>query len=55
MHGAIIMNRGKDKITDVIELASGEKITKIEEGRYKYHGILENKITEWQKKITIER
>ena len=45
IRGAIIMNRINDKTTDVIELASGEKIRKIED-RYKYHGILENEIRE---------
>ena len=37
----IIMNRGKVKSTDGIELPSGEKIREIEEGGYKYLGILE--------------
>ena len=36
--GVIIMNRGKVKSTDGIELSSGEKIRKIEEDRYKYLG-----------------
>ena len=39
--GVIIMNRGKVKSTDGIELPSGEKIREIEEGGYKYLGILE--------------
>ena len=38
--GVIIMNRGKVKSTDEIELPSGEKIREIE-GGYKYLGILE--------------
>ena len=36
----IIMNRGKVKSTDGIELTGGEKIRDIEEGGYKYLGIL---------------
>ena len=40
--GVIIMNRGKVKSTDEIELPSGEKIREIEEGGYKYLGILEH-------------
>ena len=39
--GVIIMNRGKVKSTDGIELPSGEKIREIEKDRYKYKGILE--------------
>ena len=39
--GVIIMNRGKVNSTDEIELPSGEKMRKIEEGGYKYLGILE--------------
>ena len=39
--GVIIMNRGKVKSLDAIELPSGEKIREIEEGGYKYLGILE--------------
>ena len=39
--GVIIMNRGKVKSTDGIELPSGEKIREIEEDGYKYLGILE--------------
>ena len=39
--GVIIMNRGKVKSTDRIELPSGENIREIEEGGYKYLGILE--------------
>ena len=39
--GVIIMNRGKVKSTDRIELPSREKIRKIEEDGYKYLGILE--------------
>ena len=39
--GVIIMNRGKVKSTDGIELPSGEKIREIEEGGYKYLWILE--------------
>ena len=39
--GVIIMNRGKVKSTDGIELPSGEKIREIDEGGYKYLGILE--------------
>ena len=39
--GVIIMNRGKVKSTDGIELPSGKKIREIEEGGYKYLGILE--------------
>ena len=39
--GVIIMNRGKAKSIDGIELPSGEKIREIEEGGYKYLGILE--------------
>ena len=38
--GVIIMNRGKVKSTDGIELPSGKKITEIESG-YKHLGILE--------------
>ena len=38
--GVIIMNRGKVKSTDRIELPSGEKIREIEDG-YKYLAILE--------------
>ena len=41
MNGGIIMNRGKVKSTDGIELPSGEKIREIEEDGYKYLGILE--------------
>ena len=41
MCGVIIMNRGKVKPTDGIELSSGEKIIEIEEDGYKYQGILE--------------
>ena len=39
--GVIIMNRGKVKSTDGIELPSGEKIREIEEDGYKYLGTLE--------------
>ena len=39
--GVIIMNRGKVKPTDGIELPSSEKIREIEEDGYKYLGILE--------------
>ena len=39
--GVIIMNRGKVKSTDGIELPSGENIREIEEGGYKYLGIME--------------
>ena len=39
--GVIIMNRGKVKSTDRIELPSGEKIREIEADGYKYLGILE--------------
>ena len=39
--GVIIMNRGKVKSTDRIELPSREKIREIEEDGYKYMGILE--------------
>ena len=39
--GVIIMNRGKVKSTDGIELPSGEKVREIEEGGYKYLWILE--------------
>ena len=39
--GVINMNRGNIKSTDRIELPSGEKIREIEEGGYKYLGILE--------------
>ena len=39
--GVIIMNRGKVKSTEGIELSSGEKIRETEEGGYKYLGILE--------------
>ena len=39
--GAIIMNRGKVKSTDGIELPSGEKKREIEEDGCKYLGILE--------------
>ena len=39
--GVIIMNRGKVKSTDRIELPSGEKIREIEPDGYKYLGILE--------------
>ena len=38
--GVIIMNRGKVKSKDRIELQSGEKIREIEDG-YKYLGILQ--------------
>ena len=37
----IIMNRGKVKSTDGIELPSGENIREIEEDGYKYLRILE--------------
>ena len=37
----IIMNTGKVKSTEGIELPSGEKIREIEEDGYKYLGILE--------------
>ena len=40
-YGVIIMNRGKVKSTDGIELPSGEKIRETEEDGYKYLGILE--------------
>ena len=40
-YGVIIMNRGKVKSTDRIELPSGEKVRKIEADEYKYLGILE--------------
>ena len=39
--GMIIMNRGKVKSTEGIELSSGEKIREIKEDGYKYLGILE--------------
>ena len=39
--GVIIMNKGKVKSTEGIELPSGEKIREIEEDGYKYLGILE--------------
>ena len=39
--GVIIMNRGKVKSTDGINLPSGGKIREIEEDGYKYLGILE--------------
>ena len=39
--GVIIMNRGKVKSTDGIELPSGKRIREKEEGGYKYLGILE--------------
>ena len=39
--GVIIMNRGKVKSKDGIELPSSEKIKEIEEDGYKYLGILE--------------
>ena len=39
--GVIIINRGKVKSTDGIELRSGEKIRELEEDGYKYLGILE--------------
>ena len=39
--GVIIMNRGKVKSTDGIELPSGENTREIEEGGYKYLGIME--------------
>ena len=39
--GAIIMNRGKVKLTDVMELPSSEKIREIEKYGYEYMGILE--------------
>ena len=49
--GAIIMNRGKVKSTDGIELPSGEKIREIEEDGYKYLGILEyDKVKEQEMK-----
>ena len=35
------MDRGKVNSTDGIQLPSGEKIREIEEGGYKYLGILE--------------
>ena len=41
MCGVIIMNRGKVKATDGIELSSVEKIREIEEDGCKYQGILE--------------
>ena len=40
--GVIIMNRGKVNSTDGIELPSDEKIRELEEGGYKYLGILEH-------------
>ena len=39
--GMIIMNRGKVKSKDGIQLPSGEKIREIEEDGYKYLGILD--------------
>ena len=39
--GVIIMNRGKFKSTDGIDLPSGEEMREIEEDGYKYLGILE--------------
>ena len=39
--GVIIMNRGKVKSTDGIELPRGEKIRETEEDGYKYLGALE--------------
>ena len=39
--GVFIMNRGKVKSTEGIELPSGERIRAIEEDGYKYLGILE--------------
>ena len=49
--GVIIMNRGKIKSTDGIELPSGQKIREIEEGGYKYMGILEyNRVKEQEMK-----
>ena len=39
--GVFIMNRGKVKSTEGIELPSGERIREIEEDGYKYLGILE--------------
>ena len=39
--GVIIMNRGKVKSTEGLELPSGGKIREIEEDGYKYLGILE--------------
>ena len=39
--GVIIMNRGKVNSIDGIKLPSGEKVREIEEGGYKYLGILE--------------
>ena len=41
MCGVIIINRGKVKSTDGIELRSGEKVREIEEDGYKYLGILD--------------
>ena len=39
--GVIIMNRGKVKSTDGIELPSGKKTREIKEDGYKYLGVLE--------------
>ena len=39
--GVIILNRGKVKSTNEIELTSGEKIKEIKENGYKYLEILE--------------
>ena len=49
--GVIIMNREKVKSTEGIALPSGEKIREIEEGGYKYLGVLEyDKVKEQEMK-----
>ena len=49
--GVIIMNRGKFKSTDGIELTSGEKIREAEEDGYKYLWMLEyNRVKEQEMK-----
>ena len=48
----IIINRGKVKSTDRIELPIGEKIRQIEEDGYKYLGILEyDRVKEQEMKV----
>ena len=51
--GVIIMDRGKVKSTERIELPSGEKIREIEEDGYKYLGILEyDRVKEQEMKVS---
>ena len=51
--GVIIMDRGKVKSRERIELPSGEKIREIEEDGYKYLGILEyDRVKEQEMKVS---